>query len=241
MGAACVAHGWRMPRRASPQPRTCGFQSDCNSPAKPLLTPAGRRGGVVTQRIANPSTPVRFRSSPPELSGRFARRADFVRMVRSRAPPDPCGTIVWMHSMRFPCRAGRRQDGRSACQGPRVRDRAPPRCPGAAPLTPSSARPWIPRLARSLGKTDATGRRKFAYCKLSTSSVLAWTSFRTRRKTNANIPPAADRRQAADPRGDRICPARRVADRTRSARAGSSPGQRPPRPPPRARPSTSSQ
>ncbi len=35
--------------------RTCSLESQSN----------GRRGGVVTQRIANPKTPVRFRSSPP--------------------------------------------------------------------------------------------------------------------------------------------------------------------------------
>ena len=43
----------------------------CGSKQNPLSFVLGRVGGVVTQRIANPCTPVRFRYSPPQHVVKF--------------------------------------------------------------------------------------------------------------------------------------------------------------------------
>ena len=90
-GGAAVAQngesGHRLPRPARPAGRRArrkrfafpeslrsGIMRDCPQAGDAVNRSARRRvGGVVTQRIANPCTPVRFRYSPPRAGIRLAQ------------------------------------------------------------------------------------------------------------------------------------------------------------------------
>ncbi len=77
-----------------------------------------RRGGVVTQRIANPCTPVRFRPSPPSPSGAFRRcfpTAPAGRPPARRLPPRDASPLD--AAVPHPCRGRRYGFGLSVAPG----------------------------------------------------------------------------------------------------------------------------
>ena len=89
---------------------------------------AGRRGGVVTQRIANPSTPVRFRSSPPDLREQALRVP-----TRFRAKPagiGKCRAQVGIGIIGCGNISGAYLDGRAALPGAGGPRGGRPRCGG---------------------------------------------------------------------------------------------------------------
>ena len=64
----------------------------------------GPRGGVVTQRTANPYTPVRFRAWPPtqKLAARMGWRAFVAIGAMRNGPASHCGLAkasLWMHGV----------------------------------------------------------------------------------------------------------------------------------------------
>ena len=115
-----------------------------------MPTASWRRGGVVTQRIANPCTPVRFRPSPPlpfkHLRATFVCAAYWcvcnpVRIVHAVLPSDRrCSPrpILGPGKRPHPARSSqqvagpRRRGARGALPGPVARRRGPQGKGGAA-------------------------------------------------------------------------------------------------------------
>ena len=134
-----------------------------------MPTASWRRGGVVTQRIANPCTPVRFRPSPPlpfkHLRATFVCAAYWcvcnpVRIVHAVLPSDRrCSPrpILGPGKRPHPARSSqqvagpRRRGARGALPGPIARRREPQGKGGGQlhrRLRIGTRRPWTVRKAR---------------------------------------------------------------------------------------------
>ena len=143
----------RKPLRRGPRSTplmACGPGAPAVAAARYALRASWRRGGVVTQRPAKPSTPVRFRSSPYWPFGPSALPLErlFVRRRSHRAPRRPCRPALdgpRRASRVLEATAGTGAAGRSARRrGGRCRRP----CGGAAP--PTSVRPpFLPPVVRA--------------------------------------------------------------------------------------------